>query len=338
MDGSFSSTLAQIAGAPTVSIGMPVFNGEHYLADAVGSLLAQSFRDFELIICDNASTDRTYAICRAFADRDPRVRYIRNPRNLGAGPNFDLCFHMATGTFFQWAAHDDMFAPDYLERTVAALQADPDAVLCTVGIIEIGQHGEVLRHYQTPLDATTSSDPVKRLACVIHTRHQAENFFGLYRRRALIGTSLVGSYSGSDRVLLAEMALRGRWVRLPDMLFLHREHPRRATRAVLLVDRRKAAQWLDTNSNKRRSTMFHVLLYRHYWRVLRRNELPLVRRLAVAGQLLRWWLTEEHFLDVLRDILHVAHPPALRWARTVKRRLHRADRAPPPGSLPRLEV
>ncbi len=87
-------------GAPRVSIGLPVFNGERYLARAIDSVLGQDFRDFELIICDNASTDRTAEICAAYARRDARVRYVRNPRNLGAGPNYDRCFHLARGTYF----------------------------------------------------------------------------------------------------------------------------------------------------------------------------------------------------------------------------------------------
>jgi glycosyltransferase involved in cell wall biosynthesis len=340
MDGSFSPTLARVCDTPLVSIGMPVFNGEKYVASAIESVLAQSFGDFELIICDNASSDATTEICQDFAARDPRVRYIRNPRNLGAGPNFDLCFHLARGTYFQWAAHDDMFAPDYLARTVAALEANPDAVLCTVGITEIGPGGEVIRRYTTPLERTASPDPVERLACVIHTRHQAEDFFGLYRRAALAGTGLIGTYSGSDRVLLAEMAVRGRWLRLPDVLFLHREHPSRATRAMLLVDRRKAAAWLDAGfATGKYSTMFHVVLYRQYWRMLRRNRMPAALRAALAWQLIRWWLTEDHFFDVMRDVLQNLHPSLLRWARAAKHLLRPgADRAPPPpGSLPRLE-
>jgi glycosyltransferase involved in cell wall biosynthesis len=324
---------------PLVSIGMPVFNGELYVVAAIESLLAQTFADFELIVCDNASTDRTSDICLDYAARDARIRYVRNPRNLGAGPNFDMAFHQARGCYFQWAAHDDMFAPDYLAHTVAALEANPDAVLCTVGIVEIGPNDEALRRYVTPLDAATSDDPVRRFGCVIHTRHQAEDFFGLYRRTALLGTALIGSYSGSDRVLLAEVALRGRWVRLPEPLFLHREHPRRATRAVLLVDRRKANLWLDAAlASRKRGTMFHVDLYRHYWRILSRNRLPRGQRLALARELVRWWLTEEHFVDVVRDVLQQFSPALLRWAKAAKHVVRGAKRAPPPGSLPTLKL
>ena len=66
--------------SPRLSIGLPVYNGERFLAQALECLLAQTFRDFELVISDNASTDRTSEICYAYVQRDPRVRYVRNPR------------------------------------------------------------------------------------------------------------------------------------------------------------------------------------------------------------------------------------------------------------------
>ena len=86
---------AMTSAAPRVSIGLPVFNGERYLARAIDSILAQDYADFELIVSDNASTDRTAEICRDHAERDPSVRYVRNARNLGAGPNYDRPFLLA---------------------------------------------------------------------------------------------------------------------------------------------------------------------------------------------------------------------------------------------------
>lgn len=323
---------------PAVSIGLPVFNGEAFIEKAIESLLGQSFTDFELIICDNASVDRTGQICLGFAARDARVRYIRNPRNLGAGPNFDLCFGNARGEFFQWAAHDDMFSPDYLGRAVAAMRARPDATLCTVGIVEIGADGSVTRTYATPLHGMDAADPVERFARAIHTRHQCEDFFGLYRRTALVGSGLVGAFVGSDRILLAEMAIRGPWLRLDEPLFLHREHPQRATRAVLLVDHKGAALRQDTSSaNRRRRALFHIELYRGYWALIARNVPSRAERRRYYGQLLLWWFTDEHFTDVVRDLLRDASPRLLRMIQAAKRALVGAKRAAPPGSLPTLK-
>ncbi len=326
----------RVKAPPLVSVGMPVFNGENFVGQAIESVLAQSLGDFELIICDNASTDRTGDICRDFAARDPRVRYMRNARNIGAGPNFDRCFHLARGTYFQWAAHDDMRAPDYLARAIAALEANPAAVLCIAGIVEIGADGRVLRRYATELDDMASSDPARRFGCVINSHHQCEDFFGVYRRAALQGTGLIGTFSGSDRVLLAEMALRGPWVRLPDHLFLHREHAERATRALLLVDRAAAVRWLAPEAKPRHGKLFHLILYRDYWRVMRRN-IPRGQRSGCRRELLRWWVRDGHFADVVRDILQAINPHLLLLLRRLKHATLGAHRDMRPGSLPTLE-
>ena len=104
--------------APKVSIGIAVFNGENFLESALRSILAQTFEDFELIISDNASTDRTADICEQYASQDGRVLYLRQPANLGAQPNYNLLVGQARGRYFKWAAHDDMLAPTFLERCV----------------------------------------------------------------------------------------------------------------------------------------------------------------------------------------------------------------------------
>src|SRR4051794_25259685 len=116
---------------PKVSIGLPVYNGEAFLAEAVESLLAQTFTDFEILLVDNASTDRTQEICRAFAARDPRVKYHRNETNIGGGPNWNRAYDLtpSDSTYFKWAAHDDRHAPDFLARCVEALDRDPGLAL-----------------------------------------------------------------------------------------------------------------------------------------------------------------------------------------------------------------
>src|SRR5262245_38039803 len=101
----------QMSSSPRVSIGMPVRNGEPFIADAIDSLLAQTLTDFELIICDNASTDRTQEICGEYAAQDARIRYYRNPTNLGPAQNHNKCFELSRGEYFRWHAHDDMCLP-----------------------------------------------------------------------------------------------------------------------------------------------------------------------------------------------------------------------------------
>src|SRR6185436_17133561 len=98
---------------PLLSIGLPVYNGQKFITNAVDAILAQTFADLELIICDNCSTDQTEAICRAYAAHDSRVHYYRNEQNIGATNNFNRTFSLATGKYFKWATHDDIIQPTY---------------------------------------------------------------------------------------------------------------------------------------------------------------------------------------------------------------------------------
>ena len=108
---------------PTVSIGLPVFNGEAYLKRALDSLLSQDFGAFELIISDNASTDGTEAICREYARRDRRIAYHRNASNLGATANYRRAFTFSRARFFKWALHDDECHPSLLRECLAVLES-----------------------------------------------------------------------------------------------------------------------------------------------------------------------------------------------------------------------
>src|SRR5687767_9303189 len=114
-----------MANEPRVSIGLPVFNGESHLALALDSVLAQTFGDFELVISDNGSTDSTRQICEDYAKRDARIRYLRSDENRGAAWNYNRVFERSRGAFFKWMAHDDLIAPQYLERCVEALDRAP---------------------------------------------------------------------------------------------------------------------------------------------------------------------------------------------------------------------
>lgn len=106
---------------PLVSIGMPVYNGERYIRQALDSLLAQDYANFELIISDNVSTDGTQGICLEYAARDERIRYYRNETNLGALRNFNRVFELSSGKYFMWAAHDDVWNPAYVQEVLALL-------------------------------------------------------------------------------------------------------------------------------------------------------------------------------------------------------------------------
>ena len=234
---------------PTVSIGLPVRNGAQHVAAAIESILAQTFTDFELIISDNASTDATPSICAGYAARDPRVTYHRHERDLGASHNFNFVFHQSAGEYFKWAAHDDLIRPTFLERCLAALEAAPDAVLCQSLVQVVDERaagGELYDHTAFGTDRSRQSD---RLAARLRAR-RCMDIFGLVRRDALRGTPLIADHVGADRTLLIELALRGRFVGVPEVLFLNRDHSGRFTRRFLSL--RAQAEWYAPDGAKRR--------------------------------------------------------------------------------------
>lgn len=327
-------------GLPRVSIGMPVYNGAQYIRAAIDSVLNQTYGDLELIISDNASTDETQAICEEYAKADPRVRYSRNPRNLGAGPNYDRCFHLARGHYFRWAAHDDAMAPTYLEKAVAALDAAPDAVACQVGIVEIDEQGNETRRYVNALTGIDSPSRATRLGAAIHPRHQVEDFFSLYRRDAVAKSGLHDTFLGSDRVFLAEMALIGRWVIVPEPLFLHREHRDRFTRAVLMSNDQKAAiAWQDAAATARptKRVPYHLSIYGHFWRLVSKHVTDPGEKFFCRLELIRWWFTDNHFVASVANALGALSPALLARARALKHELIGVSEAKGPGSLPKIE-
>jgi glycosyltransferase involved in cell wall biosynthesis len=211
---------------PVVSIGIPVYNGEKYLRQALDSMLCQTFRDFEIVITDNSSTDRTEQICREYSAKDARVKYHRNDRNIGPSANYNLCFELSKGKYFKWAAHDDMIQPTYLERCVAVLDSDPTVVNAYTRVTVIDEQGDTLHHYnfRPETDAASPSHRFGALVCVNNRFHRATEIFGLYRSDALRQTPLQGCYARGDSVLLVRLALLGRFYEIPEYLFLSRHH------------------------------------------------------------------------------------------------------------------
>jgi glycosyltransferase involved in cell wall biosynthesis len=223
---------------PAVSLAMPVYNGANYIRVAIASCLAQDFKDFELIITDNASTDRTEEICREFVVQDPRVRYVRNRKNLGAGPNYNLGFELARGRYFKWCAHDDVISPDYLRATVAALEATPTATLAFTRTQCMDEAGAPIDLVGAESTAIRDSDPAKRFAQAIRQMGTCYAIFGLFRADALRKSTLHRPYYGSDRALLAEVALLGFFVRTDQGVFFNREHQTRSVHLRKKAERR----------------------------------------------------------------------------------------------------
>ncbi len=214
---------------PRISIGMPVYNGENYVREAIDSILSQTFRDFELVISDNASTDATEEICKEYRANDERIRYYRNSRNMGATWNNNRVFELAQGEYFKWAAHDDVCEPEFLEECVEVLDRDPDVVLAYPWTKNIDQHGEVTGEYDLDgkLKLGSSRPPVRFRS--MHRAFMCYPIFGLIRSSALRQTPLLGSFGHADGALLSRLTLMGRFHEVPKHLFLNRRHPEQST-------------------------------------------------------------------------------------------------------------
>ncbi|VBB05179.1 nucleotide-diphospho-sugar transferases [Lucifera butyrica] len=204
---------------PVVSIGLPVYNGERYLRQAVESLLAQDYGDFELIIADNASTDSTFTICREYAVCDKRVRLYQNGRNLGSAQNFNKVFNMSAGKYFMWAACDDLWEPSCLGKCVTRLEANPAAIMCTCDTQHMDQSGNKLG--LQIVAETAGMDAVQRVHRLM-TYLGGFILYGVIRSDILRKTSLVQPKFGPDIILLMELTLLGEVVKVPEILFFYR--------------------------------------------------------------------------------------------------------------------
>lgn len=197
-------------------------NGERYLAQALDSLLGQDYPNLELIVSDNSSTDGTERICRSYSQRDSRLRFHRNERDMGAISNFNLVFDLARGEYFMWAAFDDLRDPRYVSACVKALQSRPDAVLCCTEMRFIDEDGiemEVPKHLMGIRPAGKTAG--QRLRQVAGAEHWYD-FYGLARVGALRQTQRAVSTWGFDVVVLLELCLRGPVLLVREPLFAYR--------------------------------------------------------------------------------------------------------------------
>ena len=277
---------------PRVSIGMPVRNGENFIREAIDSILAQTFKDFELIISDNASTDKTQEICKKYAKKDKRIRYYRNKKNLGGAYNFNRVFKLSKGKYFKWAAHDDVIAPEFLEKCVKVLDNKPSVMLCYTQSVTINKDGNPVRKCVNMLNLRSSQPHkrYKRFHDKVMRSDAPETFnpiFGLIQTNILKMTQLIGNYIGSDRVLLAELALRGKFYEIPELLFLRRVHPWRYIYPLNVSSNDEQAAWYDP-SNKGKIILPEWRYLFEYLSVIHRVSISHYEKMCCYVQMYHW--------------------------------------------------
>jgi glycosyltransferase involved in cell wall biosynthesis len=262
---------------PRVSIGLPVYNGENYLSDAIESILASEFSGFELIISDNCSTDSTPEICEKYAARDGRIRYSQTETNLGAAPNFNRVWELARGDYFRWAAHDDREDPSFLRKCVEVLDERPEVVLAHSKVRVFDSDWNPVEDYDYR-PHTGANAPSRRFSDLLFVRNNCYEVFGLIRANVLRQTGLMGNNPVGDRVLLSELAFRGPFYEIPEYLFFSRDHSDRSVRR--LPSQNERAAWFDTRY-KGKIVFPEIRTYYEYCKAVRRSPLHGVEKLKI---------------------------------------------------------
>lgn len=268
--------------SPLVSLGMPVYNGERTVARALDSVLGQSYENLEVVISDNASTDKTPDICLEYASRDPRIRYYRNETNLGALPNFRRVLELTTGEYFTWACTDDRRPSHAVQMCVEALEKNPGAVMVHGPVFyEAGNDGEIVElKNDLDLSAWDSSERIKTF-----TRELRLNtiLYGLYRRSAL-ARGIFPYTLGQDYLLVLQMCAVGPFLKVetPIVIYQIRRPVSDISDNPMYRDVPMTFTNLLMDSGLRRWKCWTVLIMGSYY-LFKISGIPLRRRLHAIG-------------------------------------------------------
>ena len=268
--------------APRVTIGLAVYNGENFLAESIDSLLSQSFSDLELVVCDNDSDDRTEEICRSYAARDDRVRYYRNPDNIGGVRNENRTYFLARGEYFKLAAHDDLISPTFIEECLRELESDRSAVVCAPRVEVIDQAGRPIEHL-API-AGTETTAHDRFRAISDRQYMCEAIYGLIRTDALREVRPQSNHLHSDRIVLCELAV-SRPFRIAETAVLYRRlHAENQTK-----DCRGRMAWFQPELKDTGAVRLpHWLQLMDYVFLLARSPLGWTERTRCAVEVGRW--------------------------------------------------
>jgi len=279
-----------MTATPRLSVGLPVYNGATYLSQSIEALLGQSFADFELIISDNASTDETAAICQHYAALDKRIRYYRQPRNVGLAPNHNFAVEQAGADLFKWASNDDLYGRDLLKSCVAALDEHPEVVLAHSWTAMIDGSNNITKAIGYPLDTSAPRAPDRFRNLLFGNGGDDDG--GVVRTAVLRRTAMKESYHHADRTIIAELALHGPFYQVEDWLYFRRDHPERAERANPTV-RSRCANMDPSRADRLRNPL--IRLYGEYiWgyiAAIRRAPLTSAERRECYGHLAKWALS-----------------------------------------------
>ena len=208
---------------PLVTVGIPAYNSEKYLAQSIESLLAQTYRDFVMVICDNASTDGTAELCQRYVQQDSRVRYFRNPVNIGMTGNFNRVFELTDTKYIKWSTADDFWAPDMLADAVAVMEADASIAVCYPKVTIVDGEGREQDRFEDKLHLM-QDDPAERFLGVVKNLKLVNHHLGLLRTDVIRRTQLFGKHVAADVGFVAELSLYGKFYQVDKYQFSRRFH------------------------------------------------------------------------------------------------------------------
>jgi glycosyltransferase involved in cell wall biosynthesis len=288
---------------PLVTIGLAVYNGREYIEETLNSILRQKFRNFELIIGDNASTDNTLDIIKKYAAKDKRIRYYTLPQNMGASYNHAKVFYMSQGKYFKWNSYDDKLHPDFLTRCVETLENHPEAILCYPRAIMIDSQSEIIELYtdRMNLQQDQAHLRLRQYFDAYKGHHMCNPIFGLFRKDILLKTELMGGYLSSDKILLGEIAMMGKVFEIPEYLFYYRVHAKSSMNAY---NERERMIWFDpVNRGKRYYP--RLRWYTEYLKALGRAEMNTKEKILCVLEIHVWAMMQlgYFFTETIRGII-----------------------------------
>lgn len=286
---------------PRVTIAVPVYNGEQFLQESIDSIVAQTFSDYEVIISDNASTDRTAEICREYAERDPRVRYVRQERNVGLARNYEHLVRLASGEYFKLVNADDLCDPRLVDECVKVLDAHPEVVLCYGKTVLIDAKGEVIRYHEDNLDLRQPR-AADRFRLALQRLQLVNVLEGVIRTASLQRTGLLGTYVASDMALVPELALHGQFHELPEFMFYRRMHA--GASSSIVTDEDDLKFW-DPLDRREKPPVVAQRLW-SYATGIWRAPVPLGQKIELLGGVMRRVITRRK--DLLRELWYAWTP------------------------------
>ena len=251
------------AQQPLVSIGIPVYNGERSIKQALDALRAQTYDNLELVISDNASTDKTREICLEYAAKDRRIRYFRNPVNIGLFENFRRVVTLATGEYFMWAAADDLKPPTAVEHCVQAILRNDRAVTAHGIILVRTADGKESAEYPNEIPLADTSAAVRIRNFTYGLRHHAM-LYCLHRRAALLQARL-GDHLGPDYLLCLQMCFLGPIEYTPVPVIIYEERRRHPSTNLMYDEVPMTLGHLVTANRVYRRKCWTVLLLGCYY-------------------------------------------------------------------------